>query len=43
MRLIDTLRSGETQVPPHHEVLPAEVVIRGSCGDTAANHSIGRS
>lgn len=42
MRLIDTLRAGETQVPPHHEVLPAEVVIRGSCGDTAANHSIGR-
>lgn len=43
MRLIETLRSGETQVPPHHEVLPAEVVIRGSCGDTAGNHSVGRS
>ena len=42
MRLIDTLRSGETQVPPHHEVLPAEVVIRGSCGDKEASHSIGR-
>ncbi len=42
MRLIDTLRSGETQVVPvQHEILPAEVVIRGSCGDTAV-HSKGR-
>jgi LacI family transcriptional regulator len=34
-RLIDTLRAGETAVPAHHEVLPAELVIRASCGFSA--------
>jgi LacI family transcriptional regulator len=32
LRLIETLRAGETSVPAHHEVLPAELVIRASCG-----------
>jgi LacI family transcriptional regulator len=32
MRLIETMRSGGTAVPAHHEVLPAQLVIRSSCG-----------
>jgi LacI family transcriptional regulator len=32
LRLIETLRSGGTAVPAHHEVLPAQLVIRSSCG-----------
>lgn len=32
LRLIDTLRSGGTAAAAHHEVLPAELVIRSSCG-----------
>jgi LacI family transcriptional regulator len=36
MRLIETLRSGETAVPAHHEVLSAELVIRASCGAKAS-------
>lgn len=33
LRLIETLRNGETQVPPQHETLAAELVIRRSCGN----------
>lgn len=32
LRLIETLRSGATQVPPQHDTLAAELVIRRSCG-----------
>lgn len=32
LRLIETVRGGETAVPVHHEVLPVELVIRASCG-----------
>jgi len=32
LRLIDTLRRGGTAAAAHHEVLPAELVIRSSCG-----------
>ena len=32
LRLIDTLRGGGTAVPANHEILPAQLVIRSSCG-----------
>lgn len=41
LRLIETVRSGETSVPVKHEVLPVELVIRASCG--AAEQMIAQS
>jgi LacI family transcriptional regulator len=32
LRLIETLRGGGTAVPATHEILPAQLVIRSSCG-----------
>jgi len=32
LRLIETLRGGGTAVPANHEILPAQLVIRSSCG-----------
>jgi LacI family transcriptional regulator len=32
LRLIETLRAGGTAVPATHEILPAQLIIRSSCG-----------
>jgi LacI family transcriptional regulator len=32
LRLIETLRGGDTAVPANHEIFSTQLVIRSSCG-----------